>query len=269
MLTRIDHLVIAVHDPDAAAAELERDLGLAFTGGGRHEHAGTFNRLAFLGDSYIELIGVFDRALLMSSTSFAVGRASLALLEGHADAGPAREGLATWAVASGDIAADTARLQAGGSPIADPVAGARSRPDGETVRWRTAFPPLGPTEPPFLIEHEMTGAEWGDEARAARARFAHSVGGRLRLAGLELAVGDPAQTAARFERTVGLGFGRDWLASMGAQVIGLRPSHTAAEDTPVVWIEASDADAPARDLIRFGVRWQRASGAARAARQRP
>ena len=63
MLLGIDHLVIAVRDPDAAAATMEADLGLAVTGGGRHEHAGTFNRLAFLGDTYLELIGVFDRAL--------------------------------------------------------------------------------------------------------------------------------------------------------------------------------------------------------------
>ena len=61
MLLGIDHLVIAVRDPDAAAATIERDLGIAFTGGGRHDAWGTFNRLAFLGDSYLELIGVFDR----------------------------------------------------------------------------------------------------------------------------------------------------------------------------------------------------------------
>jgi hypothetical protein len=37
MLLGIDHLVIAVRDPDAAASTLEQDLGIAFTGGGRHE----------------------------------------------------------------------------------------------------------------------------------------------------------------------------------------------------------------------------------------
>ena len=60
MLLGIDHLVIAVPDPDAAAADLEAALGLAATGGGRHERAGTFNRLIFLGDAYLELIGVWD-----------------------------------------------------------------------------------------------------------------------------------------------------------------------------------------------------------------
>ena len=52
---------------------------------------GTHNRLAFLGDTYIELIGVFDAALVRSSASFAVGGAALAQLEERG------EGLATYA----------------------------------------------------------------------------------------------------------------------------------------------------------------------------
>ena len=171
MLLGIDHLVIAARDPDAAASAIERDLGIAFTGGGRHDAWGTFNRLAFLGDTYLELIGVFDRALVASSGS-AVGRATLAVL----DAG--REGMATFAVATDDIGGDVARLRAAGSAIAPPVDGSRVRPDGEVVRWRTAAAwPLGPCEPPFLIEHESTGAEWGEAARAGRQAFEHP-GGR-------------------------------------------------------------------------------------------
>ncbi len=81
MLLGIDHLVIAVRDPDVAATTMEADLGLAVTGGGRHEHAGTFNRLAFLGDTYLELIGVFDHSLAASSTAFAVARATLGVLD--------------------------------------------------------------------------------------------------------------------------------------------------------------------------------------------
>ena len=61
MLLGIDHLVVAVESVEAAAEELDGELGLAFTGGGRHEAWGTYNRLAFLGDTFVELIGVFDR----------------------------------------------------------------------------------------------------------------------------------------------------------------------------------------------------------------
>jgi len=251
MLIGIDHLVIVVADPDAAAATLEREVGIAFTGGGRHEHAGTFNRLAFLGDSYVELIGVFDRALVLSNTAFAVGRASLAFLEERG------EGLATWAVATNDMASDAARLKAGGSPIAAPVDGSRTRPDGEVVRWQIAFTPLGPAEPPFLIQHEMAGAEWGDEARAARAAFEHPVGGRLRMGGLELAVPDPASATQRFAQWSGLVFGPDRIASVGVQTVTLRSIRADQGALPAVSIEAADRATPALDLVRFGVRWLR------------
>ena len=67
MLTGIDHFIVAVRDPDDAATELERVLGLRAGGGGRHEAHGTHNRLIWLGDSYIELMGVFDRTLAADS----------------------------------------------------------------------------------------------------------------------------------------------------------------------------------------------------------
>jgi hypothetical protein len=98
MYLGIDHLVIAVGDPDAAARMLESDLGIAVTGGGRHAGAGTFNRLAFLGDTYLELIGVEDRALTASADAGTpVGRAALALLDtGMEDSRRGRSRATTW-----------------------------------------------------------------------------------------------------------------------------------------------------------------------------
>src|SRR6187402_2928399 len=188
----IDHLVIAVPDPDAAAALLEAAIGLVATGGGRHELAGTFNRLAFLGDTYLELIGVFDPALVALPEASPVGRASMALL----DAG--REGLATYALATGDVAGEVEQLRDAGSAIGDAVPGSRRRPDGELVRWVTAFPALGPDRPPFLIEHEPVGAEWGPAAREARATFRHPAGGAVRLEALTIPVPDVRAAAERY-----------------------------------------------------------------------
>ncbi len=194
MLLGIDHLVIAVASVEAAAAVLEADLGLAFTGGGRHEAMGTYNRLAFLGDTYLELIGVFDAGLVASSSTFAVGNAAMALLESG------REGLATYALATDNVAADVTALRAAGSPIASPVEGFRRRADGEEVRWSTAFPALGPARPPFLIEHAYVGAEWGSEARAARAAFRHPVGGAVRAGGTGAPRGPPRGGGCRVWR---------------------------------------------------------------------
>ena len=249
MLLGIDHLVIAVRDPDACAATMAADLGLAVTGGGRHEHAGTFNRLAFLGDTYLELIGVFDRSLLEASTAFAVGRASLALLD------EGREGLATWAVATDDATTEVERLRAAGSPIGSAVAGSRTRSDGEVVRWITAFPALGPDRPPFLIEHEPVGAEWGPAALAARATFRHPRGGVVRLTGLTIPSPDPALAAARYRDEVGIDVGADGSALVGGQALHI--STTAETPQPVVDLACDgDKDASPLGLVRFGIRWR-------------
>jgi hypothetical protein len=252
MLLGIDHLVVAVRSVEEATDVLERDLGLAFTGGGRHEAMGSYNRLAFLGDTYLELIGVFDRSLVLANPAFAVGRAVLDRLDAGGD------GLVTFALATDDIDRDVNALQSGGSPIGAPVDGSRTRPDGEVVRWRTAFPPvLGPEEPPFLIEHEPAGAEWGREARAARAAFRHPVGGTVRVAAVELQVRDPAPVAERYGRTLGVAFSEGWRAAVGEQALVLS---AAGEVAPVVELAVATGT-PAVDLVRFGVRWRRVAAA--------
>ena len=246
MITGIDHLVIAVASVEAAAATLEQDLGLAITGSGRHEAMGTYNRLAFLGDTYVELIGVFDAALVRTSPAFAVAGAAMdRLASGH-------DGLATYALATDDIDGDVARLQAAGSPIGEPVAGARRRTDGEQVRWFTAFPELGPERPPFLIEHDPTGAEWGPGARAARAGFRHPVGGQVRLSTLQLPVTDAASVAEDYGSVLGMAFSEGWRMAIGEACVVLREG--ASE--PVVEL-AVEPGTPPLDVVRFGVRWRR------------
>jgi len=252
VLLGIDHLVIAVRDVEAAASALEATVGLASTGGGRHEAMGTYNRLAFLGDTYVELIGVFDRSLVVSSTTFAVGNAALACLEAG------REGLATFALATDAVDADVAALRAAGSPIGMPVPGSRTRQDGETVRWSTAFPELGPERAPFLIEHAYEGAEWGPQARAARAAFHHPAGGRVRLVSLELPVADVDPVGAEYGRVLGIAFSEGWRAQVGEQEVALRVANESAErqDLPVVRL-AGEPGTPDLDTDILGVRWVR------------
>ena len=251
MLLGIDHLVIAVRDPDVAASTIERDLGIAFTGGGRHDAWGTFNRLAFLGDTYLELIGVFDRALVASRAGSAVGRATLAILDAD------REGVATFALATDDIDGDVGRLRNEGSSISAPVDGSRTRPDGDVVRWRTAAAGrLGPCEPPFLIEHEDAGPEWGAEARAERAAFRHPIGGRVRLTRLTLPCADPAAAANAHRATVGLAFespddgGAEVL--MGSQVVRLSGDGDAQPSVDLV----GDGWREPLDVVGHGMRWR-------------
>jgi Glyoxalase-like domain len=222
MASGIDHLVIAVNDPDAAAAELTEEVGLAFTAGGRHPGLGTFNRIAFLGDAYLELMGVEDTA---AAEGWAIGAATVRALEQGG-------GFATYGLVDDVIRNSVGRLQANGSSIGPVVHGARERPEGELVEWWTASPPmLGPDQPPFLIKHLAAGAEWGSEALAARRAFVHPVGAPVRLLGIELCVPDPLDLAARCARQVGLEFtavgerGQDGaVTSIGSQSIALTPA---------------------------------------------
>ena len=220
MVLGIDHLVIAVADPDRASADLERRVGLEASGGGRHEALGTFNRLVWLGDSYLELIGVFDPLLARRSW---IGPPTVRALE-------AGGGLATWAMASDALDRDVADLRAIGADLGDPTGGERLRPDGTAVRWRLSTPrTLGPQDPPFFIEHDPGSAEWTSADRAARAKRHHPVGGPVRLEALELPVDDLNVTIQRFARSAGLQF-RPSLAGGGArdavaggQTVRLRP----------------------------------------------
>ncbi len=167
------------------------------------------------------------------------------------------EGLATYALATDDVAADAMRLRAGGSPIGVPVAGSRTRPDGGVVRWTTAFPPLGPGLPPFLIEHEYAGAEWGDEARSERAAFLHAAGGRVRMTALELPVADLAAAAEEYGRVVGVAFSEGWRALIGDQEVRLRArASDVGSDPPLVHLLA-DSATPPLDFVDLGIRWVR------------
>lgn len=254
MYLGIDHLVLAVPDPDVAAAGLEQALGLAATGGGRHDRSGTRNRLVFLGDSYLELIGVEDPALAVGP----IGAAVVGALEAGAP------GLVTVALATQDLGAVVERLRRAGSPISDAVPGDRVRPDGQVVRWLVAFPPrLGPAEPPFLIEHELAGPEWGDEARAARAVQLHPFGGRARLVGLELAVADPVAVAVAWGVAAGVAFGPgpgpdplDREARVGEQSIRLVPP-TPGDPPARIGILGVDGGREHVLVERFGCRFVR------------
>ena len=248
MYLGIDHLVIAVADPDEAIARFEEAIGRAPTGGGRHEALGTFNRVVWLGDSYLEFIGISDPSLAERSW---VGAPALRALE-------AGGGFATWAIATDDLDGDVAALRPGGSSLGEPRPGERRRDDGSVVRWRLAAPdPLGPDAPPFLIEHDETAAEWTPADRAERAAQGERLGGPIGLDALELAVDDPNPASLRLTRTVGLRFrpslsgGGSRDASLGTQLVRLRPRHGGAA-TPTIRLRAGVVDEHAIEL--FGCR---------------
>lgn len=208
MILGIDHIAIAVIDPDAAVAELADLLGMPpGEHGGRHPAWGTRNRLLWLRDTYIELCTVDDPALARESW---LGRPALAALPGPA--------AICWALSSNDLDADRDDMNARGASLGAPVPGERQRPDGRVVRWRLALPPEVALDRPFLIEHDTTAAEWSAAERAERAAL------QGHLTALELPVdavdglardGDAMQFASQTVRLAGAAAGRPTIRVTG------------------------------------------------------
>jgi Glyoxalase-like domain len=99
---RIDHIIYAAADLDAAAARIEDELGLEALAGGRHEGHGTHNRIVPLGGGYLEVVGVADPQEAANSE---FGRGLLTRLARGGD------GLLAWVVAVDDIGPVARRLQ--------------------------------------------------------------------------------------------------------------------------------------------------------------
>ena len=155
-MLRIDHVVFAVSDLDAAADRFRRVHGLDSAPGGRHPGWGTANRIVPLGHDYIELIAVEDEAVA-AGTRF--GRA---VLERAQSGG----GWLAISVSTDDLDAVAGRLGL------DVTAGARERPDGTDVRWRSAGLEDPRREPflPFFIAWEEAA-----ESHPGRLRAGHGV----------------------------------------------------------------------------------------------
>lgn len=259
MLTGIDHLAIAVPDLDAAVTELRDRVGIAAGGGGVHPGGGTANRLAWFGDSYLELIAIVDRAAAAGSF---LGGPTIEVLDTEGS------GFVTFVLASDDLAADVASLRSAGSTMTDPFPGERRRPDGRLVRWSLARAgAVGPTEPPFLIEHDVTAAEWTATERAERAAETHPIGGSLRVSGLELAVPDPAALSRAYQRELGLvpapsssrgAAGDRVTVAIGDQQVVLwaaEPTDAAAPPSPRTTIRLSTTGARSATADLFGCRF--------------
>ncbi len=247
MLTGIDHLIIATPDPAAAADELESKVGLRATAGGRHAGLGTYNRIAWLGDAYLELIGVEDAE---AARGHPVGRSAVEALE-HGG------GFCGFALSSDRLAADVAHLRASGSSIGEPTHGSRETDGGELVEWWSAFPEETPTGAlPFLIQHAPTGAEWSPAAVAERQQLAHPLGGPVVLARLDLAADDPAGMAAAHHEQLGIEF---WavtdlaVTNVGRHAIRLVP--TREMPVPAVITVGAEIEELPRTVEALGVRF--------------
>jgi hypothetical protein len=182
---RIDHVIYATQDLDAAAARLEAEHGLVAAGGGRHAGIGTENRIVPLGGGYLELIAVVDHAEAERS-ALGVALANRILVR--------REGLMAWVVGVEDVVAEAERTGADVSTI-----------ERDGLRAQLAGVATAMAEPalPFFIRRDPGIADPGEGSDAGGIAWVEVSGdaARLRawLGGGELPVrvteGEPAVLA--------------------------------------------------------------------------
>jgi hypothetical protein len=153
-MLRIDHVLLAVRDLDAAAAAVERSYGLGSVVGGRHEGHGTANRIVPLGgDAYLELVAVVDDQEAAGSDFGRRVRAAAGSFLG-------------WSVATDGIDVIAARLGLSAIRLERPNA------EGARLSWRLAGLEVALRDPslPFFISAEMDLS-----LHPARAAVAHRV----------------------------------------------------------------------------------------------
>jgi hypothetical protein len=206
MLQRVDHIVYAAPDLDAACAEIERRLGVAPSSGGQHIGRGTRNALVAIGPrSYLEIIAP-DPGQPSPNGPRWFGIDSI-------DA----PRLVAWAASATNLpqlVADAARR---GVHLGSVMSGNRKRADGVALNWEVTDPTtvLADGIVPFFIDwktspHPATSATVGPTMVELRGRHPNPQRVReiLDALGVEFPIegGDRAELGATFRSERGVSF---------------------------------------------------------------
>jgi len=184
MITGIDHAVL-LGTALAPAVRGFEDAGFVVIPGGVHPAWGTENALIPMADGfYLELLAPRDPAPALRHR-----------LQRQVDGTPRAAGeYAGYALESSALQADVQSALTSGLEFQPPVMGARRRPDGFEVRWRSATSPR--PDFPFLIEDLTPRSE----------RVPPPGGGlnaRTRLASVTVAVDDVDEASQAYAALLG------------------------------------------------------------------
>jgi hypothetical protein len=158
----LDHAILGVRDLDAAAARFESEHRLIAVHGGRHDGAGTENRIVPLGDAYIELLGVADPE---EAAGNPFGR-------WVAERTSAQDSWLAWCLRTDDLDGVADRLDLDVRDMG------RDRPGGARLSWRLAGLKRSWEDPalPFFIQWDVPDEELpgrsGGPTHASDARIA-------------------------------------------------------------------------------------------------
>ena len=222
MPLHLDHVVIAVHDLDAAIHRY-RAMGFTIVKGGVHANRATQNALiTFADETYLELLASTGESPLPDLIDFSV------LLPAHNEETPDVD-VAGFALRSDDLAVDLAQLREAGFTTGEVVPGERRREDSTIVRW--ALAQLDDGFAPFAIQ-DVTPRNWRISGDPALTTHMNKVVG---LHNVAVGVYDLDAVHARY-----------------ANVVGVR-LHEVASDQPIgpFAVQVTLADGSTRDLNQF------------------
>jgi glyoxalase-like protein len=184
MRDAVDHLLLGAPDLDHGIAWVEERTGVKAQMGGSHPGVGTRNALLSLGDrQYLEIIAP-DPA--QSAFNFQIDLRKLA-----------EPRLVTWAASTTNLDEVVSRARTAGFQVFGPRDGSRVRPDGVTLKWRSAGVLAGLAEAaidpvPFFIQwapdsvHPSTDAPRG--CRLVSLEAAHQTPSKLQDALAQLGI---------------------------------------------------------------------------------
>lgn len=177
---QIDHLVVGVPDLQEGIDLVARRTGVRPIYGGEHPGSGTHNALLSLGArQYLELLALRPDAAPGEGSGFMwelIDPVRLRELTGPE--------LLTWAVSTAKAERTIERLQAQGYEVSDLISGARKRPDGARLAWKTFR----------VVSPEMRGVPFFIEWEEGSAHPAETSPGGCEL--VSLAISEPEATSA-------------------------------------------------------------------------
>ncbi len=190
MLTAIDHIIIGVHDLEKAATQFSQKLGLAVSGGGIHPTGGTANRIIVIGDTYLELMSIYNPEEAQQSL-----RDRLAMHEGYLN----------FVLTSNDIEAEAKTMKNRGIQVLVPMPGSLRAADGRTRSWSRLDierPDLAQRYP-FIIQHDSSGEERRFRLAGWTTPPEHPLGA-MYVRSATIAVADLEEATQRFQHIYGL-----------------------------------------------------------------
>jgi hypothetical protein len=144
--SRVDHVILGIDDLQKGIEELERRTGVRAAFGGAHPGRGTQNALISLGEHhYLEILAPNPKEKGGERTDELRGLTALTPIG--------------WAARANDLPATQRLLRSHGAETGEIRPGARNRPDGTRLAWKT-LDYTSPASPrlPFFIEWDHATA---------------------------------------------------------------------------------------------------------------